>query len=191
MDEIERLLDELRMRYPGKRLVLGEGEPSASVMLIGEAPGEQEEKQARPFVGKAGKNLDEMLSLAGIPRTCLYITNTVKLRPTQPGKGGRVRNRLPSVTEIEDFLPFLKAEITLMAPRFIVTLGNTPLKALLGSKARIGEIHGQLVDYEGAQLYPMYHPASLIYTPSLRQVYESEAVRLGILLKDAHCVTEK
>ncbi|MBR5010626.1 MAG: uracil-DNA glycosylase [Clostridia bacterium] len=183
MNEIKALLEELKLKYPGKRLVPGEGELTARVMLIGEAPGEQEEKLSRPFVGKAGRNLDEMLALGGIPRSALYVTNTVKLRPTSPGKGARLKNRPPAASEISDFLPLLEAEVHLIRPRLIVTLGNTPLKALLGAKARIGDIHGTLTKYADANIYPMYHPASLIYTPSLKPVYEAEAVRLGELIK--------
>ncbi|MCR4578109.1 MAG: uracil-DNA glycosylase [Clostridiales bacterium] len=188
MDEMRLLLEGLKTKYPGKEFVLGEGDVCSHVMLIGEAPGEQEEKLHRPFVGKAGKNLDEMLALGGIPRSALYVTNTVKLRPTQPGKGGRVKNRPPTNAEISDFLPLLEAEIRQVAPRIIVTLGNTPLKALLGAKARIGDVHGTLIKYAGTDLYPMYHPASLIYTPSLKPVYEAEAARLGELMRELNIV---
>ena len=188
MYEMRLLLEGLKTKYPGKEFVLGEGDVCSHVMLIGEAPGEQEEKLHRPFVGKAGKNLVEMLALGGIPRSALYVTNTVKLRPTQPGKGGRVKNRPPTNAEISDFLPLLEAEIRQVAPRIIVTLGNTPLKALLGAKARIGDVHGTLIKYAGTDLYPMYHPASLIYTPSLKPVYESEAARLGELMRELNIV---
>jgi DNA polymerase len=188
MDELELLLDGLKTKYPGKKFVLGEGELSSLVMLIGEAPGEQEEKLLRPFVGKAGKNLDEMLALGGIPRAVLYVTNTVKLRPTQPGKGERVKNRPPTNAEIADFLPPLQKEICLVSPRLIVTLGNTPLKALLGAKATIGDVHGTLIKYAETDIYPMYHPASLIYTPSLKPVYEAEAARLGELMREMNIV---
>ena len=188
MDELELLLDGLKTKFPGKKFVMGEGELSSRVMLIGEAPGEQEEKLLRPFVGKAGKNLDDMLALGGIPRSALYVTNTVKLRPTQPGKGERVKNRPPTNTEIADFLPLLQIEICLVSPRLIVTLGNTPLKALLGATVRIGDMHGTLIRYAEADIYPMYHPASLIYTPSLKPVYEAEAARLGELMKEMNIV---
>ena len=186
---MERFRDELRAFvdgiYEGERkvLVFGEGARNARVMLIGEAPGEQETLQGRPFVGKAGKNLDEFLVVAGLDRSALYVTNTVKFRPTKISPAGRVVNRPPTQEEIKLFLPWLKREIDLVDPECIVTLGNVPLKALMGRKAVIGDLHGQFADVDGQKMYPMYHPASLIYNPSLRAVYRDDIVRFGEWLK--------
>jgi len=162
-----------------RSLVFGEGRADAKTVLIGEAPGEQEALQGRPFVGKAGKNLDELLELAGLERDSLYITNTVKFRPTKLSAAGRTVNRPPSKEEIELFLPWLKKELALIAPKRIVTLGNVPLKALLGSKMTIGEMHGRYTDWQGVPLWPLYHPASLIYNRALRPVYEQDVRLLG------------
>ena len=162
-----------------KVLVFGEGSVGAPVMMIGEAPGEQESLQGRPFVGKAGKNLDELLELSGIDRGELYITNAVKFRPTKRSAAGNWVNRAPTREEVELFLPFLKRELQLVGPELIVTLGNTPLKALLGPKATIGEVHGRMLQWGETALYPLYHPASLIYNRSLRPVYEADVRRLG------------
>ena len=180
--ELEKLIGEL---YEGehKILVHGEGDPGARVMLVGEAPGEQETLQRRPFVGRAGKNLDEFLELAGIDRGQLYVSNAVKFRPTKLSGAGRAVNRPPTREEVKLFLPWLKREIALVAPEVVVTLGNVPLKALLGPRAVIGDVHGQFQDAEGARLYPMYHPASLIYNPSLRPVYAEDIRRLGDWLR--------
>ena len=171
-----------RPLWPGedKILVFGEGRSdSPAIMLIGEAPGEQETLKRRPFVGKAGKNLDEFLTLMGIDRESIYVSNVVKIRPTSVGKTGRVRNRAPSKEEIALFLPFLMKEIDLVRPRALVTLGNVPLKALMGPKATVGELHGRWFETEGGyRLFSLYHPAAIIYRRELRQVYEQDVMTL-------------
>lgn len=167
--------------YEGQQrvLVCGEGDEHADVMLVGEAPGEQETLQGRPFVGKAGKNLDEFLRLSGFDRDQLYVTNAVKFRPVKKGPSGRLSNRAPTSEEVELFLPYLRREIELINPRCVVTLGNTALRALYGKKATVGALHGQFLDFEGRLLFPMYHPASLIYNPSLEEVYRQDVSRLA------------
>lgn len=180
--ELERLIAEL---YEGERKILvhGEGAPEARVMLVGEAPGEQETLQGRPFVGKAGKNLNEFLELAGLRREELYVTNVVKFRPTKLSAAGRIVNRPPTREEVQLFLPWLRREIELVRPGVIVTLGNVPLRALTGPKTVIGDAHGAFREVEGLRLYPMYHPASLIYNPSLREVYAQDVRRLADCLR--------
>lgn len=162
-----------------RRLVFGEGDEHARIVLIGEAPGEQETRQGRPFVGKAGKNLDEFLALSGLDRRTLYITNTVKFRPTRVSDTGRIVNRPPTREEIKLSLPWLLKEIRQVEPEIVVTLGNVPLKALAGSDKTVGECHGGWMDWEGVRLYPLYHPASIIYNRALKPVYEQDVVRLG------------
>lgn len=181
-EELNRLIADL---YEGEKKILvhGEGEIGARVMLVGEAPGEQETLQGRPFVGKAGKNLDEFLELAGLARSQLYVTNAVKFRPTKRSAAGRTVNRPPTREEVSLFLPWLRREIELVAPEVIVTLGNVPLRALTGPKAVIGDVHGAFQDADGLRLYPMYHPASLIYNPALREVYAEDIRRLSAHLR--------
>lgn len=181
-EELNRLIADL---YEGEKKILvhGEGEIGARVMLVGEAPGEQETLQGRPFVGKAGKNLDEFLELAGLERSQLYVTNAVKFRPTKRSAAGRTVNRPPTREEVSLFLPWLRREIELVAPEVIVTLGNVPLRALTGPKAVIGDVHGAFQNADGLRLYPMYHPASLIYNPALREVYAEDIRRLSAHLR--------
>ena len=176
--ELKAFVDEL---YEGdkKVLVYGEGAIGARVMLIGEAPGEQETLLGRPFVGKAGRNLDAFLETARLDRSALYVTNTVKFRPTKLSPAGRVVNRPPTQEEVRLFLPWLKREIALVKPECVVTLGNVPLKALMGRRAVIGDLHGQFAEADGLRLYPMYHPASLIYNPALREVYRDDILRFS------------
>lgn len=171
-----------RPLWPGedKILVFGDGNSDRPpIMLIGEAPGEQETLKRRPFVGKAGKNLDEFLDLMGMERETLYVSNVVKIRPTSLGKTGRVRNRAPSKEEIALFLPFLMKEIDLVKPQSIVTLGNVPLKALLGPKATVGELHGRWhTASNGLPLFALYHPAAIIYRRELKEVYAQDVLAL-------------
>ena len=160
-------------------LVFGEGPQNPVLMLIGEAPGEHESLQGRPFVGKAGKNLDHFLMLAGLKREQIYISNSVKIRPTKVGKTGRISNRPPTKEEIALFRPWLMREINEVRPQMIATLGNVPLGAVTGEKLTIGQVHGSVITAgeTGLPLFALYHPASLIYNRSLESVYEQD-VRL-------------
>ena len=168
---------------PGREnaLVFGEGPQKPKLMLIGEAPGEQETLQGRPFVGKAGQNLDHFLALAGLCREEIYISNAVKLRPTKTGKTGRLSNRPPTKDEIALFRPWLLREIAEVAPQMIATLGNVPLRAVTGRSLTIGEVHGQVIDAgeTGLPLFALYHPASLIYNRALSDVYERDVRALA------------
>lgn len=176
-----------------KVLVFGEGQSDhPAIMLIGEAPGEQETLQKRPFVGKAGKNLDGFLEVVGLRREELYISNVVKIRPTKVSKKGRVSNRPPNREELALFTPFLMEEILRVQPRLIVTLGNVPLKALMGGKAVIGSLHGEVTratvahEKQSAEfpLFPLYHPASIIYNRALQEVYQGDLLALKSALAE-------
>jgi len=193
---MEKLKKELRALIagvmPGKEnaLVFGEGPMQPRLMLIGEAPGEQESLQGRPFVGKAGKNLDRFLELAGMRREEIYISNVVKYRPTKTGKTGRISNRPPTVEETALFAPWLLREIAIVQPQMIATLGNVPLKALTSRKATIGEMHGRVIadNLSGVALYALYHPASMIYNRSLEEIYERDVLALAELVRPANRV---
>lgn len=177
-----------------KPIVLGEGlSEHPAVMLIGEAPGEQESLQGRPFVGKAGKNLDSFLEVLSLKREDIYITNVVKIRPTKVSEKGRVSNRPPNREELALFIPYLMEEILRVQPHLIVTLGNVALRALCGTKAVIGDMHGQrtlvTVQHEKQSaeyaLFPLYHPASIIYNRSLQEVYQADLRTLKALLESS------
>lgn len=175
------LTDFIREIYEAEKkvLVFGEGPVGAKVMMIGEAPGEQESLQGRPFVGKAGKNLDAFLLAVGMDRGELYVSNTVKFRPTKISAAGRVVNRPPTQEEVKLFVPWLLKEIELVKPECIVTLGNVPLKALTDRRNVIGDFHGCFHDWNGRKLYPMYHPASVIYNPALKEIYQADITRFA------------
>jgi uracil-DNA glycosylase family 4 len=139
-------------------MVPGEGSATAEVMLVGEAPGANEDLQGRPFVGRAGQLLDELLAEAGLARERVYITNVVKARP--PG------NRDPRAAEVVHCMPWLEAQLALIQPRLVVPLGRHAL-AHFTDGARISEVHGTLVYERGRALYPMYHPAAALHNGSL------------------------
>ena len=180
----QALRDFLAGVMPGREnaLVFGEGPLHPKLMLIGEAPGEQETLMGRPFVGKAGKNLDHFLELAGMRREEIYISNAVKIRPTKTGKTGRISNRPPTKEEIALFRPWLLREIDLVAPQVNATLGNVPLYAVTGDRRlTIGEAHGRVMEAgeTGRRLFALYHPASLIYNRALEPVYEQDVCTLA------------
>ena len=166
--------------------VLGEGkQDNPLLMLIGEAPGEQEVLLRRPFVGKAGKNLDAFLEVIGVERNNIYITNAVKLRPTKTSEKGRVSNRPPTRIEQEAFIPWLMEEVDCVAPKILVTLGNTPLRSLLGKDISIGDCHGRAIWYKsGLDIFPLYHPAAVIYNRTLMDTYQEDLLSLKRMVSE-------
>ena len=171
--------------------VFGEGPINPRVMFIGEAPGGEEAATGHPFVGKAGKQLDELLIKAGIDRSRVYVTNAVKFRPVNR-KTRSVSNRTPSAAELKGGLPLLGAEIELLRPAVIVTLGNTPLKAVSAiagmDKLTVGDAHGKPIPISingcSCTLVPQYHPASVIYNRSLLEVLAEDIAALGRFIKN-------
>jgi|AGTN01.2.fsa_nt_gi uracil-DNA glycosylase, family 4 len=164
-------------------MVFGEGLVGARVMLVGEAPGAEETRLSRPFVGRAGKNLDEFLKALSLARTDIYISNVVKFRPYQVSARGTLSNRPPAKEEIACMLPHLLREIQAVAPKVVVTLGNVPLRSLTGDKRIvIGACHAQRIPAaahaHAYTLFPLYHPASIIYNPALRAVYSQDLEQL-------------
>ena len=181
----EQMEREFRTEFRGdrRRMVFGEGpESGAALLLIGEAPGAEEVHQSRPFVGKAGKNLDQFLAALELSRSEIRISNVVKVRPTKVSPKGSVSNRPPNRMELIFFIPWLRKEIALAQPDLIVTLGNVPLKALLGEDEVIGKRHGRITELEledrTIPLWPLYHPASIIYNPSLKETYAQDLAGL-------------
>jgi DNA polymerase len=162
------------------KVVFGGGNTSARVMLIGEAPGEKEEELGKPFVGTAGKNLNEFLEILKLEREDIYITNVVKIRPFKVNpKTNRKSNRPPTSKEVEVSIGTLKEQINIIKPEVVVTLGNVSLKAVLGdNSAKIGDYHGKPVDMDKYKLFPLYHPASIIYNRALYTTYIEDVHKL-------------
>jgi uracil-DNA glycosylase family 4 len=147
-------------------LVPGEGSPTAAVVIVGEAPGASEDKQGRPFVGRAGRLLDELLTEAGLQREDVFITNVVKARP--PG------NRDPRADEVAHHRPWLEAQLEVIRPRLVVPLGRHALKHF-APDAKIGEAHGHVLEDDGRTLFPMYHPAAALHNQRLRATLVDDA----------------
>jgi uracil-DNA glycosylase family 4 len=163
------------------RAVPGEGPEDADILFIGEAPGFHEDQQGRPFVGAAGRFLEELLASIELKREDVFITNVIKCRP--PG------NRDPLPEEIEACKPYLDRQIELLQPKIIVTLGRFSM-ARAFPKARISYIHGQARKIGSIVYYPMYHPAAALHQPSLRRTVEEDMQRIPELIKQAAQMTE-
>ncbi|MBU1274289.1 MAG: uracil-DNA glycosylase [Proteobacteria bacterium] len=142
------------------KIVFGSGAQDARIMFIGEGPGEQEDRQGLPFVGPAGKLLDAMLAAVGMKREQVYIANIVKCRPP--------RNRDPQAGEVAACRPFLQAQVKIIAPQAICTLGRPAAHALLNSDAPMGRLRGKWSQALGVPVLPTYHPAYLLRTPEAK-----------------------
>ena len=157
--------------------VFGEGNPHARLMLVGEAPGEQEDRAGRPFVGRAGRLLDEMLDAAGIRREDVWITNVVKRRPIRIADG-RKANRAPTRAEVRACLPVLEAEIAIVQPSVIVCLGAVAASALIHPDFRLSAEHGQWFSGpRGTCTLATFHPA---YILRLQGAERDEIFRLSV-----------
>ena len=144
-----------------KNIVIGEGNPKAELVFAGEGPGEQEDIQGRPFVGKAGQLLDKMIGAIGLTREDVFICNVVKCRP--PG------NRNPEPDEIEACSPFLIRQLDIIKPKIVVALGKFAAQTLLKTEERISQIRGRFFDYRSVKLIPTFHPAYLLRNPEAKR----------------------
>jgi len=160
------------------QVVFGVGNPEAELMFVGEAPGFHEDKQGYPFVGQAGKLLDQLLGGIGMSREDVYIANVIKCRP--PG------NRDPMPDEIESCESHLFRQVELIEPKLVGTLGNFATKLLSGKPTGITRVHGQEQQVElgdrAVLLYPLYHPAAALYTPAMLSVLKEDFARIPELL---------
>jgi uracil-DNA glycosylase len=160
------------------QVVFGNGDPNADLMFVGEAPGFHEDKQGFPFVGQAGKLLDQLLGGIGLTRDMVFVANVLKCRP--PG------NRDPMPDEIEACESHLFRQVELIEPKVVATLGNFSTKLLSGKPLGITRVHGQeqpvTLGGRNVVLYPLYHPAAALYTPSMLQVLQEDFARIPELL---------
>jgi DNA polymerase len=168
-----------RLSQGRTQVVFGSGSPNADLMFVGEAPGFHEDKQGLPFVGQAGKLLDQLLGGIGLTRADVFVANVLKCRP--PG------NRDPQPDEIASCEPHLFRQIEIIEPKLVATLGNFATKLLSGKPAGITRVHGYEQEVTlGARtvlLYPLYHPAAALYTPSMLKVLEEDFARIPELLE--------
>ena len=141
-------------------VVFGVGNPEAKLMFVGEAPGEEEDLQGEPFVGRAGQLLTKMILAMGLSREQVYIANIVKCRPDMPP--GASGNRKPTKQEMETCVPYLRAQIDVIQPTVMVALGATAVEGLVGPVGTIGTLRGKFLEYRGTPLMPTYHPSYLL-----------------------------
>jgi len=156
------------------QLVPGVGPASASIVVVGEAPGAKEDAAGVPFVGAAGKLLNTLFDEAGIARDAVFITNVVKARPP--------KNRDPKAPEVAHHWPWLEAQLEIIAPQLLVPLGRHAL-ARFAPEAKIAEVHGTAIEVEGRRLFPLYHPAAALYNGGLRATLVADAQALGRALR--------
>ncbi|HYD02900.1 MAG TPA: uracil-DNA glycosylase [Alphaproteobacteria bacterium] len=195
MDKIKELekikqdiLDDMKcpLKDSAKNLVFGKGNPDASILFIGEAPGAKEDELGIPFVGAAGKELDKLLNSIGLTLDDVYIANILKYRPPE--------NRDPNIEEITRHTPYLIRQIKVIKPAIICTLGNYSTKFVLASFdvskmnsiAGITKLHGKandlLIDGMNFKVIPLYHPAAMLYNPNLRSVLAEDFLTMGEIL---------
>lgn len=158
----------------------GVGNIDAKILLIGEAPGAREIELGKPFVGQAGKILNEFLDVLEVQRENLFITNVVKTRPFRINeKTGKKNNRPPTQNEIDAFFSILCEEINIICPKIIIPLGNTPLRCVMNDNTlTIGNAHGKLFKKDKFLIFPLYHPAAIIHNQNLRGTYLTDLDKL-------------
>jgi uracil-DNA glycosylase len=176
-DSLEKIAADVRgcplckLSRSRKNAVPGEGQLSAKIMFIGEAPGRSEDEKGRPFVGAAGRILDELLKKAGIERSEVFITNIVKCRPPN--------NRVPKEDELTACRPYLDKQIALIKPKVICILGRTAYSSLLGGSS-ITANRGKIVERAGQKYFLTFHPAAVIYNKGLLSALEADLKKLAV-----------
>ncbi|HFB83984.1 uracil-DNA glycosylase [Thermosulfuriphilus ammonigenes] len=164
MAEVRALVNDCQrcpLHQTRTNIVFGEGSESASLLLVGEAPGRDEDLQGRPFVGAAGQLLTRMLKAIDLQRSQVYIANVLKCRPP--------KNRNPRPEEIEACFPYLEMQIRVISPRVIACLGTFAAQTILKTREPIGRLRGRVFEAYGAQVVPTYHPAFLLYNPNFKR----------------------
>lgn len=166
------------LRAQATQLVMGDGNPDADIVFIGEAPGKNEDIQGKPFVGAAGKFLNVMLEAAGMDRSDVYITNIVKYRPPE--------NRDPLPEEKAAFLPYLIKQLQIINPKVVITLGRHSMEYFLPN-AKIGEIHGQPKRIQFGDhsivIMPLFHPAAALYNGGMRQTLIDDFLKVPEVIR--------
>lgn len=163
------------LNHPGTNLVFGEGNPDSQVLFIGEAPGFNEDRLGRPFVGQAGRLLDKALADAGIKREDVYITNVLKNRPPE--------NRDPLPAEIEEAAPFLDQQLAIISPDVVVTLGRFSMGKFLPG-VKISQVHGEPKRVGRYLIVPMFHPAAALRNPAVLRLFEEDFRKLPEIIEN-------
>jgi DNA polymerase len=186
-EELEKVAQEVAictkcdLHYSRNNAVPGEGPVDAEIMFIGEGPGFHENQQGRPFVGAAGKYLDELLASINLKRSDVFITNVVKCRPPS--------NRDPQPAELAACSDYLERQIIAIDPKVIVTLGRYSMAHFIHN-AKISRIHGQAIKSKGRLIVAMYHPAAALHQPSLKPIIEADFAKIPALVEEAEQMPE-
>lgn len=154
--------------------VPGEGNPQATIMFVGEAPGATEDKTGRPFVGAAGRFLDVMLADIGLQREDVFIGNIIRCRPPE--------NRDPNPDEIDACHPWMRAQLALIQPKVVCTLGRFAMNTLIDPSLQISKVHGNPIEKSGILFFPLFHPAAALYRESLRETLLADMRKVGDML---------
>lgn len=186
MNELEELAEEIEtctkcdLHKDRTNSVPGEGPSNADIMLIGEAPGYHEDQEGRPFVGKAGDILTELLERAGFERSDVFIGNVLKCRPPE--------NRDPTKEEIETCMPYLERQVRIIKPRLIIPLGRIAAKTLLGRSVKVSEEHGEVKNFDFAgwncKILISYHPAATLYGRSKKEKLERDFDKIKEIINE-------
>jgi DNA polymerase len=176
--KLELIFAAIRKAYPGKTLVFNDGSPDAPIMIIGEAPGPDEEKLGKPFVGRAGKLLNATLEMLGWQRSDFYITNIVKYRP-RDASGNTLT---PTPAEIEKFRPATEKEIEVVDPKLIVVLGRIAMSGL-GIEGTMAENRGKVLEKNGRKILITYHPAAILRNINWEPMFRGDLSKIAELAK--------
>jgi DNA polymerase len=184
LDEVKQeiIVDKIcpELASQATQMVFGDGNPDSELVFIGEAPGKNEDLQGLPFVGAAGKFLNQLLEMIGMNRNSIYITNIVKYRPPN--------NRDPLPEEKAAFLPYLAKQIDIIQPKLIVTLGRHSLSCFL-PQLKISDVHGQPKRFKGNIYLPLFHPAAALYNGGLRQVLIDDFLNIPQILNKIQTIS--
>ncbi|MCL2474365.1 MAG: uracil-DNA glycosylase [Alphaproteobacteria bacterium] len=165
-----RAFDGCPLKFTAMNFVFSDGNPLSRIMLVGEAPGEEEDRQGLPFVGAAGQLLNKMLAGIGIKREDVYISNIIFWRP--PG------NRTPMEDEVSACLPFVEKHIELVNPKLLILLGNTSAKALLRTNTGITRLRGKWTEYKGIPCMPFFHPSYILRQPNTKRLAWADLIQI-------------
>ncbi len=185
-NRLNKLYREYENRFSNEELVMGDGDVNCPLLMIGEAPGKDEVIQGKPFVGLAGGKLKEFIDYLNKSRKDFYVTNAIKYRLYKINSStNRKSNRPAKVNEIKQSRDTLLSEIDIIKPMIVITLGAVPLKSILGiNQLAMKDYHGKAIKKEQYILFPLYHPASLIYKRDLLPVYYEDLDRLNKIIKE-------
>ncbi len=176
--KLELLFGAIKRAYPGRTLVFNDGSPDVPIMIIGEAPGADEERLGKPFVGRAGKLLNATLEMLGWQRSDFYITNIVKYRP-KDALGGTLT---PTPQEIEKFRPAIEKEIEVVDPKLIVILGRIAMTGL-GIEGTMAENRGKVIERSGRKILIAYHPAAILRNINWEPMFREDLAKIAELVK--------